>query len=113
MIKGGLETKSKIKEYFSIKNKVLSGLNVMLFFSLFCYIAFSYADLPDRILSHFGINGNIDAYAYKCMILVTPIVFAVICVAMELLRLFPLNIINLPFKPHPNAYPRIGSAITI
>lgn len=75
----------------------MSGINVCKFYSLFCYLAFAYADLPDRMPSHFGINGNIDAYAYKSMLLVTPIVFAVISIAMELLRLYPLNMINIIF----------------
>ena len=64
-----------------------------------------FGSLPEKIPSHFGLNGQADAYGPKGMLWILPILYSAILAMTFVLRKFPY-LVNLPFKIAPQHKPK-------
>lgn len=83
------EKRPKLKIPSSLLEKILVILTFTINILTWVYIFMAWSDLPSKIPSHFDFAGNADAWAGKTSILITPILFTLICIVIMLLSRIP------------------------
>lgn len=80
---------------FSLLDKVLFGLSVLVVVLTLVRLAMVYGTLPDTIPTHFGVNGEVDATGGKSELLVLVVVDVFCWALMVVFNFFP-QFINVP-----------------
>lgn len=86
-----LKIKATPLDYFF---EVIAGL---LLIATWYYAATAYSDLPEKVASHFGINGEPDAYAGKSSIWALPAVASLLWMLLSIVNQFP-HAFNFPYQ---------------
>lgn len=87
--------KWKAKDEFKKVNKILDILTLLYFIVSVITIIFLWMNAPDRIPTHYGFNGQVDAYGSKNTVFILLGLLVVVYIALRLISNYP-NIFNYP-----------------
>lgn len=78
-----------IKVPFTTAQKIIDVISILIILFLFGFLIFNWANIPDRIPSHFDATGAANAWSSKGSILIMPIVSVVLYSFITVISFFP------------------------
>lgn len=90
-----MNERPKIDLHWNTTDKALETLGWLGLFFVWFYLWLNYAELPERIPTHYNFIGKADAYGDKANIIVLPLISTVVFIGLTFLNKFP-HIFNYP-----------------
>lgn len=91
----------KIKLPVTLYQRILGILSLLLLLGQFLYLILRWDSLPDQVPTHFGLNGQADAYGSKGSLIFLPIIMIFIYLLMLFVEKFP-EVWNVPGHVTPH-----------
>lgn len=84
-----MEEKPKLKLTLTTVDKTFEVVGWLLVIALWSLVAFSYADLPENVPTHYNGAGRADGYGEKASILTLPILASILYLGLTIFNKFP------------------------
>lgn len=72
-------------------------LGILIIIAMFIYNIINYSNLPERIPSHFDVEGNVDSYGDKATIWILPVISLLLFISLYLINKYP-HLFNYPVE---------------